>query len=473
MPDIQTEVDLLIGDRGRTDPRLFAALSKLNSQLARITLMVEPLVAQSELQDLGEIDIDTDSPIASFLFTGNTLRLLWQAVSGAFYYEIRVGIDWDTASFQARTVNLRVDLEPIAVGSTTYLIKSINGEFEYSQTTTTLVVTVPEIPNISLEGRVIDNTILIRWDPPVSSFTIDYYEIFREDISLGRTRDTFFTRYEAVGGLFTYKIIAVDLYGNRSISSDAALSLDVSAPPDYVLQYSRISDLSGTRVGSGLSGPLPFPSLLFSIIDETWEEHFTNNGWANIQDQLDAGYPLYIQPTGLSGSYTETFDFETLFSTTIITIQWNSIQIGDKSTVTVKIASSSTATGENFLPYTLGSSQLINNIRRLRLRLEVSNPNDDSLLVIYGLGIYASIKREQDGGEINALKTDTNGTPVTFNKIFKDIETVVATVKETEAFIVVVDFLDAPDPTGFEVYVFNRLGVRVTKTVEWSARGVI
>lgn len=96
-----------------------------------------------------------------------------------------------------------------------------------------------------------------------------------------------------------------------------------------------------------------------------------------------------------------------------------------------------------------------------------------SLIEYYNLTVRLDVKKAVDSGVIVAVSTDPTGTPVTFNKAFKDVDSVVATVQEVNNFIVVVDFVDVPNPTGFSVYVYNVAGVRVTKTVYWVARGII
>jgi hypothetical protein len=96
-----------------------------------------------------------------------------------------------------------------------------------------------------------------------------------------------------------------------------------------------------------------------------------------------------------------------------------------------------------------------------------------SLIEYYNLTVRLDVKKAVDSGVVVAVSTDVSGTPVLFNKSFKDIDSIVATVQEVNNFQVVIDFVDIPNPTGFSVYVFNAAGTRVTKTVYWVARGII
>lgn len=96
-----------------------------------------------------------------------------------------------------------------------------------------------------------------------------------------------------------------------------------------------------------------------------------------------------------------------------------------------------------------------------------------SLIEYYNLTVRLDVKKAVDSGVVVAVSTDVSGTPVTFNKAFKDVDSVVGTVQEVNNFIVVIDFVDVPNPTGFSVYVYDNAGARATKTVYWVARGII
>lgn len=98
---------------------------------------------------------------------------------------------------------------------------------------------------------------------------------------------------------------------------------------------------------------------------------------------------------------------------------------------------------------------------------------DISLIDFFNLRVRLDVKKAVDSGVILADAGDALGTPVTFNKAFKDIDSIVLTVQETTNFQTVADFVDIPNPTGFKVYVYNAAGIRATKTVYWVARGII
>jgi hypothetical protein len=193
----------------------------------------------------------------------------------------------------------------------------------------------------------------------------------------------------------------------------------------------------------------------------------------DIQDQLDAGYPIYIQPTAVTGSYEEVVDYGLNFNNVIVSIIWNTNQI-TTSTVNIIVRMAVSDDGITYTPFTDGAVQFFATFRYLKFRLEFTAEDDKAIIEIYNLTIRLDVKRENDGGEVEALASDVGGTVVFFNKDFKDVESITCTVKSvTEPYIVIFDFLDAPDPTSFSVYVFDTTGNRVSKTVEWKARGIV
>lgn len=96
-----------------------------------------------------------------------------------------------------------------------------------------------------------------------------------------------------------------------------------------------------------------------------------------------------------------------------------------------------------------------------------------SLIEFFNLRIRLDVKKAVDSGVIEAVSTDVGGTLVNFNRAFKDIDSIVTTVRETTQFTTTVDFVDAPNPTSFTVFAYDTSGARVTKTVYWVARGII
>lgn len=467
MGTVLTQVEALISDR-KIDPKLYQAIMLLNKQLHDISIQIEPLVKQSSLGTGGAVTGPV-APIITFVFTGTTVRFAWLSVSGAAQYEVRKGAVWETATLQFRTVNTSADIDPLLEGSHTFLLKAIDSSGNYSTTATQVVVVVPAIAVVAVTGQVIDNNVLLSWSTPISAFNIKHYEVYRDGVLIGIQTGTFFTRFEVVSGTYAYKIIAVDLAGNRSLDT-GTINLSVIQPPDYILYATFVSTLNGIKVNCVLSNGV----LLFCVnTTETFEEHFTTRSWSSYQDAHNAGYPLMIQPAVTSGSYEEVKDFGVLLAQTIATTTWNfrNVTTPDIPGIIVKYATSTD--GISYSAFTSGASQFLSNFRYLKFRLEFTNANDKGLTELWNLTINLSVKREMDGGFGTASESDTDGTVIAFNKIFKDIDAVDVTPMTTTSAFPVVDFDDVPNPTTFKVLMYDNAGVRITKDFRWIARGIV
>lgn len=466
MGDIAVSVERLIQQVKGYDPALFQALSGMNDQIELIWLELFPLIRQSIAQ--AQESTAPASPISfSFIFTSTTVRLSWSEVLAATQYEIRKGASWDTASFVLRSVSLQADIDPLLVGTHTYLIKSISSAGVYSTNPTMLVVTVPSIPAVSLSSQIISNNVLLFWTEPTSSFMIDHYEVFKDAVSLGTIKGTFFTRFETVAGTYVYEVIATDVAGN--VSGSASLSLTLDSPPDFELQDTRVSTFSGTKTACALESP----TVLVAPVDitETYQAHFTTRTWAGPSAQVAAGYPYFIQPIPTPGTYLETVDYGLLLSSLIVTVTYNQNQVFGATTVLIEMAVS--PDNITYSSFVAGATQFYPSFRYIKFRLTFTPTTDKAILQVFNLTYRLDAKREQDGGIISCVSTDVGGTTVTFNKFFKDIDSIVATPMSTVERKAVIDFTDIPNPTSFKVLLYNAAGARVSGDVRWVARGVV
>jgi hypothetical protein len=469
---VQMEVEALIQGRQIQDSRLRDAIILLNKQLERVSREVSPLVKQSLVVERGVSDLAAPTNFTCFS-SGTTVRFTWDEVPFASQYEVRHGTDWDTADFKFRTSGLQGNIDPLLYGSYDYLIKTIDSRGNLSAESSSTSITVPVIAAPSINVSVIDNNVLLTWTEPISLFKIDYYLVDKsgDAATAGRVDGTFTSFFEVVAGTYNYTIRAVDLAGN--IGNTASVSAVVATPPDFALQSTITSGLNGTRVNV-LRRP-ERPSLLACWLAQTWHEHFqVHRSWLDIEDQITAGYPIYIQPTVLTGSYEEVIDYGVVISNTIATINWNSIFHTPTLSTVVLVRMATSLDGVNYSAFTNGSSQYFSQLRYLKFRLEFTSENDKALLEIYNVVINLNVKRENDGGEVNALATDVGGTTVYFTKSFRDVDSITCTTKSViEPFVTIFDFQDIPNPTFFKVFVFDTMGARVTKLVDWKARGIV
>ena len=466
MPEYSTEIQQLIETVRISNPSLYTALSLLNQQIFDLNIQLNPLVRQAVESQIIAATLD---PPTSFDYSlpGRTVRFIWSAVSGAHFYEIRLGSNWDTASLVVRTPSLQADIDPLLIGIYTYLIKTLTADGIYSDNPTSLVVTIPTIPPPIVMAQVIDNNVLLTWNTPISSFEISHFLLYKDDVLVGQVNGNFTTVFELASGTYEYSIIAVDLAGNRSLGG--TLPVTVNTPPDYELQDTRISILNGTRVNVVYESI--GPRLVASYVTETWGDHFTVRSWNTIADQIAAGYPIYLQPTNTTGSYEERIDYGGVFTSTIITVSYTYRLISGSNVATV-IQMQTSTDDITYSAYTPGAVQFFASFRYLRFKLEFTGADDKALVEITNVTIKLDVKREQDGGIVACVSTDAGGTTVTFNKSFKDIEALTATPMGTTDRKAIIDFTDVPNPTSFKVLLFDNAGARASGDARWMARGI-
>jgi len=410
------------------------------------------------------------------------IRLLWQKADDySQLFEIRQGAVWDTAEFITRTPSTQADLEPTLVGSTPFLVKSINSAGVYSETALQINVVVPAIGTTAMTAQVIDNNVLLYWTEPNSAFQIDYYKLERSAsatptvfVLIGNKTGTFTSVFEVVSDTYIYKLTPYDIAGNSGPS--ATITQHVNQPPDFNLQDSRISDLNGTRVKAyRFIASDGNPRLLAPVnITEDWEDHFLNNSWDQPSDQVAAGYPIYIQPAQNTATYTEVIDYGGVFNNLIVNLQYAYVAIVGNVAITFTMESSL----DNVIwsAPVAGASAFFASMRYLRII--VTFDGDDAthdLVEFYNLTIRLDVKRETDSGAGTASSGDATGTVFTFNKVFKDVDSVVATSKvpTKEPLDIIVDFVDAPNPVSFKVLVYDTAGQRKTIDIMWVARGIV
>lgn len=479
-----------------TDPRLYDVLKGLIDSLSGIQAIVDPL--EQAISASAAVSAALPSVVTGFsyeILNGKILRLYWSLASNAATYEIRRGTVWDTATFVVSTNQLEVRLDPIATGSYTYLIRALNGNGDYSASTS-LSVLISPISASTVTATVIDNNVLLKWSEPISPWDIDYYEVQKDGVVVGYIDSSFFVIFETIAGTYTYSIIAVDIAGNRGPIN--SVSATVSQPKDFELEDLRISLLSGTKVNAIVYGDVFLGwfsddtvgwvqddtdgwiadntgKLLVCIDDtEVFSDHFTTRIWTSPADQITAGYPVYIQPTNLTASYQETIDYGAIFTNVILNLSWTLEQLSLGGTVSVTSSIEFSLDGIAWDAPVSGPSAFKDSFRYARITVSFSASNDKAVAVFSSFQIQLDVKRDIDSGVVVASAADVNGTQVLFNKAFKDIDSItLAPTKAVEPLSAIYEFVDVPNPTEFFVYVFDSAGNRVSAIVSWKARGII
>jgi predicted phage tail protein len=212
---------------------------------------------------------------------------------------------------------------------------------------------------------------------------------------------------------------------------------------------------------------------LLAIFDptRTFQQHFTDEAWDQPQDQVTAGFPIYIQPGTTTGQYAEEVDYGSVLPATKITVDMATTLVSGAITVTPTISIKLNA-GDPWTDFVGQWSVFATNFRYFKVTLDFAAAGRDDLLYIDTLNYRLDVKLRSDAGTVSCLSTDVGGTEAFFNVDFIDVQSITATAQGTTALIVVIDFTDAPNPTSFRIYVYNTAGVRQSATVRWEAKGV-
>lgn len=467
----------LLGGIEFDDPRLYSLLDILIRDFYTLERQINPPTTQSATPGGGVII--TIESVTGFAYTiyPNNVQLTWNALPGASYYEVKyksgtaTNSDWLTANSLVQTSSTSADINPVSiplsVGTHSFLIKAVSSLGLESDTAAIITFEILPMSAPVLSAIVIDNNVLLSWTVPVHQFDIQFYNIYKDSVKSGTMKGTFEAIFETVAGSFLYGVEAVDIVGN--IGNRGTLAVEVKSPPDYELQDHRTSNLDGTKVNV-----IKIEDYLLCNLDtgETWEEHFFDRSWDNIQDQIEAGYPIYAQPSVLTGSYEEIIDYGVLLANNIATVRWSEENISGDVQVVCKMASSTD--GITYTPFVEATTTFYASLRYLKLRFEFTATADTDLLKFFNLEIFLDVKREVDSGQVNALAADgLTGTQVLFNKVFKDIDAIELTTAARQPITAIYRFDDIPNPTFFHVLAYDSSGNHVDYLVSWMARGVV
>lgn len=350
----------------QADPRLYDVLSAIIDRLSQVEIDYQELHRQLT-ERVQEIVSEAVSPVQFFdyILSPDFVTLTWEkpeSTDPIVAYEIRKGgTSWETASKVTITTTLSALLNPLPVGTHKYRIKSIGQSGNFSVQDKTLDILIPEIGAPNTDITVIDNNVLIYWTAPQSVFRISHYIIKRNNQVVGTKDGTFTSYFERDSGTYEYSVAAVDVAGN--VGQESKRDAIVNQPPDYVLHDVHQSDFSGTKIYCMISSP---GKLLFNTAEETWEYHFAARGWNTLQEKIDSGYPYYMQPSRLLGTYLEVIDYGTVLSGVVATVSWAYQTLSGQGNDFI-IQMRTSLDNSNWTPWVMGASQYLSNFRYLQI----------------------------------------------------------------------------------------------------------
>lgn len=413
---------------------------------------------------------------SSFVDTSNTIAtvtLKWGDAVSAFgisHYIVQKGDE----IFKVGGTNFTTPAN--WVGDKLFTVWAVdNAGFEGQQSLLTVTKAVPNAPT-NFRSNVIDNNVLLYWDAPEkTTLPVVTYELRKglaSDAGLtwataevvGRKAGGFTSVFETRAGTYKYFLAAVD--SDDQISLPTSHSASVAQPPDYILFAQLESTLSGTKNSAASDNE----SLLLPVnTTETFQQHFTSRAWTTPQDQVTAGYPVFIQPTATSGYYEETIDYGTVLAASKVTVSPDGYVASGSPVISCRISISQD--GITYTDYDGQFSIYATNFRYVKIRITVTSSDQKSLYRLRGLNVHLDAKLVNDAGSLTANAADVGGTQVNFNIPFIDVISITVTPQGTTPVTAVYDFTDVPNPTGFKVLLFNSAGARVSGSVSWSVKG--
>ncbi|NKI97537.1 phage tail protein [Rhizobacter sp. SG703] len=406
---------------------------------------------------------------------GTDLQLDYAGVPGAFAiggYELRFGDSFATATvvgvFQITRHLHRINWG----GARRWWVAAVDVKGNRGNAASVdTVVTVPGAITGS-RAEVVDNNALLYWGAPTSgSLPIDRYEVRKgANWAVGAVvgsngNSTFTAIFEQQAGVFTYWVAAFDSAGNTG--TPVGIAATINQPPDYVLRTQIRSTFSGTATNLFLEDG----ALLGPVAPETWAQHFESHGWASPQAQIDAGFPLYAEPSTTTASYEETFDYGTALPPTIVTVTLGATVIAGQVERSCQIYTKLNS-ADAWTPAAAGATNVLaGSFRYVRIVWTFSCSAGANLIRIASLDVKLSNKLKTDSGRF-VITNASAGVAVPFAVDFIDADTPLCQANGTTALLPIVDFLDVPKPSGFTVYLLNpQTGQKVTGSGSWTARG--
>ena len=383
------------------------------------------------------------------------------------HYVIKSGQTLNTAVDVAQAYSNQYQAPAAFGGSQNFWIAGVDVAGNIGSYGQVQVVIIPPAPAV-ITAQIIDNNVLLYWTDSTRSLPVSSYEIRKGDsyssaFVLGTKSGLFTTVFESAAGSYTYWVTGIDSAGNYGVP--ALVTALVNQPPDYILHSDIYTIFGGTKLNAiADSGSLVLPI----DVNSTMAAHFNANGWSTLQDQINAGYPIYAQPSLSSGYYEEMVDYGAIISSSNVVVNVTSVVIYGSPTLSITISSSQD--GISWTNYT-GTQAYLSNFRYVKYRVTVNSADNKSIIRIDSLEYKLDVKLKNDAGSISCLSSDSGGTTVNFSIPFIDVISIQVTPNSKTPITAIYDFTDTPYPTSFKILLFNSAGIRVNGMVSWSAKG--
>ena len=429
-------------------------------------------LAQAGHTVTGKSTLPPDVSNFAITFQNTGFLLTWDTVTVPDFkeYIVKVGASWGAGTIVATTKTNELFLDATASGSYNYHVKavddSVNSNESETEATLSFTVNAPGTPQ-NLSGQSRQGTALLSWTSPAFSsprreYGVRFYKIYRSLSSetfsnatlIAESETTTYAYQEASAGTYKYYISAVCFGGNESATS-ASIELEVDDSVNFILQSTTTDTDFTAGTATGLSYEL---SGVYPLIPTTaWQTVHSNNSWTSVQDQIDAGYTYFVQPTSTSGSsYERVIDLGVQLGNGKITVTQSQTAID--GTLTTDVTISVSKDGVSYTDYLnpVDLQLVVTGFRYVKVLFEYSG-DGTTIARLNSVTITVNAKPIQETG------TGTTGaggsvtvTPILSYNVFASVIVTPSSGGAT-ALLGYADLTN--EPTSFDAYVINTSGV--------------
>jgi predicted phage tail protein len=377
------------------------------------------------------------------------LRLDYNADFGGLLYEFASDTQGWTGAGDTITLQPEV-LHVVSTGTTPIIAKQLNAFILYGCEYPMIQVRLRRVAGAGWVGQ-------CKYDTAGHGMSTSY---------MATTADT----SPAIGELkvVTFTMDALTAGGSdwmASIINDVQLQFGNTSADIFDIDWVRLVPFKTSNVTQ--DGGV----LYAALTTQSWQAHFTANGWTTPADQIAAGFPFFWEKSSTSGYYEEIVDYGSTLTSTSVTATMTSQPLAGTVTVTPTI-SYKLAWGDAWTDSPGLSSIVASNFRYVKMRYDFTATGGANLLSITNINLKLSSKKRRDSGTGNAVATDVGGTVVNFNLPFISATTPFIQAGGTAAVFAACDYVAVVNPTSFKVLLFDKTGTRISGPFSWQCDGV-
>lgn len=261
--------------------------------------------------------------------------------------EIRQGADWASGVLMVKSKTTNHNAGWLLSGVHHFHVRHVDMSGNYSAVTASVSITInaPNAVNV-IRKDMAANVLSMAWLEAKTSQPILRYEYWYQKAGTPLSESIYYgsagsdgrndlIRFPSAGEKVVY-VIAYDLAGNAS--TPMSFSVYSTLPDDFVLASGYDEDWQVDEIVNGLVMGGTMGDIYLPVnTAETWGEHFSARGWNTAQDQVNAGYPIYIQPTPLTASHTEEHDIGKVIQSAQIVVTPTYTVLSDSAVAHIQI----------------------------------------------------------------------------------------------------------------------------------------